>query len=518
LVLVGLLAVWLYVPLTAGVVSSALSLGDEPGSAISGAGYESPLRLLVPWLPGGLSERLASSIQDRGERSGFHFSPGLGFLLAAVAGLCFGFRRAARVVPFVVLFALCASFVPFEGHPFDHLPWFRFSRYPGRATMVFPVLSAVIALQVPPAARWGAAGRVLACALLALFGVETATAYRIIVRDRLEVASARTLTPSAEFFRVMDVVRSTPGSALFEWPFSIGGAGQMGSFHERVGGSSQFAELHGKKLVGGYFGRLSPQMTEPLVSAGWELLFLPDGLGAFAKRQRRDFFESEWRFLERFVAANDFAGLLLYADLLPPSTVASFHERFGPPTATAVVSPGLGRIEFIPKPEVLRARLDPEEGRSIALERPVLPLPRNRSLALGAPEAEPYLLEGWAGKGADFRSIYWLGASLAFQRDDPPTDSVLAVVAGSFLPVEVRLNGGLLGTLPASDLGPSRHELAVPGSSWRPTNRLRFEQRPPGTSADRGQLLRGVQRRAAASAHHFLDLRPEVRVYALEIR
>ena len=508
LALVGILAVWLYLPLTAGVLRDAMSLG-APTLAGSGSGYENPLRLLIPWLPGGFSEHLASSIEDKGERSGFHFSPGLSFLLAALAGLAFGFRRAGQVLPFVILFALCVFFIPSERPLFEYLPWFRFSRYPGRATAVFPVLLSVMALQIPPAQRWRSAGRGMACALLALFGLETVTAYRIIVRDR-EVADNRALDPGPEFFRTMEAVRMTPGEALFEWPFSIGGAGQMGSFHERLGGSSHFAEFHGKKLVGGYFGRLVPEMIAPLLGAGWELLFLPDGIGAFARLQRRDFFDSEWLFLEDFVAANDFAGLLLYTDLLLPSTVASFHERFGPSTATAVLLPGPGRIEFIPKPDVMRARVDPERGRSIALERPVLLLPLGRSMSLGAPEAEPYLQEGWAGKGPDFRAMYGLSASLAFGLEHPPAEYLLSLAAGSVMPVEIRLNGNSLGILPAAGLSPSKYEFLVPASSWQASNELRFEQQPSPASAAQIELLQGNR--------HFLDWRPEVRAYSLEVR
>lgn len=81
----------------------------------------------------------------------------------------------------------------------------------------------------------------------------------------------------------------------------------------------------------------------------------------------------EWDFIRQFFLLNDFAGILLYQDLLPEETVAGFHARFGEPSAETSVRPGPGRIQFIPKKSSWRRLVDRSKGLSLKLSRPVFP-------------------------------------------------------------------------------------------------------------------------------------------------
>ncbi len=115
-------------------------------------------------------------------------------------------------------------------------------------------------------------------------------------------------------------------------------------------------------MLGEYQGRLSAAQIAPYVNAGFPALFDPEEPGfPNAKRQRRCFTESEWTFFRSFVAKNDFAGVNVYPDLLPPGCAEAIYARLGDPVATTVL-PGAGSVAFVPKPEAMRAELDPEGG------------------------------------------------------------------------------------------------------------------------------------------------------------
>ena len=124
---------------------------------------------------------------------------------------------------------------------------------------------------------------------------------------------------------------------------------KMEVFHYRVGSSYQLAEFHRKKVMGLYFGRMEPASLRPMEEAGWPDLFIPTDAHRSQRRQARDFTPREWEFIESFFYEHDYAGILLYCDVLPAATVAGFHTRFGEPAAEMRMNPGLGWMQFIPK-------------------------------------------------------------------------------------------------------------------------------------------------------------------------
>jgi hypothetical protein len=126
--------------------------------------------------------------------------------------------------------------------------------------------------------------------------------------------------------------------------------------------------FHGKKVMGQYFGRLAESQVEPYRRAGWPALFAPEPPGfPDSARQARCFDDDEWRFFRAFFATNDFAGLDVYVDLLPPGCPELIYERLGPPVAeTTIVA--AGRVTFVPKPAAMRLELDAAAGRALVYE------------------------------------------------------------------------------------------------------------------------------------------------------
>jgi len=365
-------AAWVYLPLCGEIVGHAARYPLQ--GADERAQWESPARLLLPFLPGLNPEQVVLGAENRGEPWGFRFSPGLSFVLAAVAALaCAGKRSLLASGPFLLLLVLCVFFDPVRFPTLRVFPWLIHARVPGQATSIFPVLLATIALGLPPVASLRPAVRVGVLLIGGLFAVETATAYRLLTHGRALPSLETVLTPDRELWSLVSAVRATPGEAVFTWPFSIAhDTGTLGVFQKRLGVIEQLAAFHGKKGVGGFFGRVDPSMIEPVQRAGWPELFA--AAEGRPPRMGRDLCEQEWTFLRDFYTANDFCGVLLFTDLIAPETVEGFHLRFGPPSTSAVIlldPTGPGRTEFIPKPVALRRSVDRQKGLTVRL--PVSP-------------------------------------------------------------------------------------------------------------------------------------------------
>ncbi len=415
-------------------------------SSMTDAGWwADPRRLLTPLLPGLDQTAFFARFADNPEGL-FAATPGLAFVLAAAAGLVAGRRRLGAAVPAVLTLLLLLSFHPLHVPLLKVLPWFGFARVTGRFTVAYPALLAVLALSAPRATARSWWARATTAALVALLLVEATTVYRLVAHPR------RYFHPPADFARLTEAIRTAPGEAVFEWPFCLAGGngvgtGQLGVYYATQVGAAGMQVFHGKKLVGSYFGRLHPDQLRPYVAAGWPALFVPaDREVHHRTRQRRDFLPHEWDFVTRFVARNDFAGVLLYPELLVPETVAGFHQRFGPPAAVAD-SP-FGRLEFIVKPVAWQALEDPAAGRQLvfAARAPIL-VPGQR-LLLGTVIGDEYVGPGW-GSGEDrFRATVAKRAVLEFST--PVRDGLVLRCDGQTFQrqrVDFVLNGQLLATV-----------------------------------------------------------------------
>ncbi len=487
-------AAWLYLPLALGVASSAKAF-DFSGIP-SYWQWANPLRLLVPILPGLdpylAGDRLESWFGDNPETWSFTLAPGLALLLLALLGGLSARGRRLPLLPFVALVATLLSFHPVELPILRVLPWFEFARVSGRATVVLPLVFSLFALGLPTGWWRRGRARLVGGALALLFAAEAATAYQRIVRARVEFGGLA-LTP--ELDHLGRTIAAAPGEALFEWPFVLApSSSPLGAYYSRLGGLSQLAILHGKKGMGAYLGRLHPSELARAEAPGWSSLLLTDGSSPLEVRQRRDFTTSEWRFLEEFVRFGDFAGILLYRDLLPEATLRGFHARFGSPAATATFLPEVGVVEFLPKPATWRESIDLERARALRLERPVFPWQPGRRLRLDAPDADDFLFEGWAPRQAP----RWTERSSATVRFDlarrEPLRVRLRVGTWHTQRLRIRLNGHPLGEARLGGDDMYTLEWRLPAAYLEARNALVLEA-PDAVPArgERGDVLVGLR-------------------------
>ncbi len=473
-------ATCLYLPLVWQVYVEAKhnGSGSLPGLSFPVARW----RFFLPILP----NLFCSPVPRPGHVVGqiFTVRPGLFFVGGGLLGFltaCFHKKRWLAVAPFALLTLLiltmdlkCVQFVRV-------LPWLENARAPTRYTLVLPVLLFCMLMQARPSIRRSDLGKIAICLGTCLILVETATAYyRFYLYSNKGV-----FVVDADFQNFMNVVAESPGEAVMEWPFDARGANRIGRrkldvYWPRLTPSMAAQAFHHKKMMGSYFGRLHPEQIEPLLDAGWQWLFLPnDPRPVFSRRQHRDFTAEEWMFVEDFFRLNDFCGVIVYADLLPPETVREFHKRFGAPAASVSIEPS-GELQFIRKPAKWRGDVNVDAGRQLAFRPPLLTTGGQHGVSFCGNEGDGLLKSGWSYAEPTGRWSQGTSAELAFSFsfvDRPKRRLVLDLELHAFRgqPFKVFLNDQ---HIRSEEWPPDRmahFRLDVPGRLLRESNLLRIE-------------------------------------------
>jgi hypothetical protein len=370
LLILGAIATYVYVPVVLQIYRHAQALDF---SGVYGRDwYSHPLRLLIPYLPWwNPVDQAAQWRQWFPAAIETDFDGVVGWFVVswAALGVWQRRRRWPGMVPLGLLLLLCLAYRPLDLPTLQVFPWFGFNRVGGRCTVIYPVVLALLGTGVEPSRwPWRRAG-IVALALLA--SLELWGGYGLV---RSRPASDAVVAVTPEFWDYMATVRSLPGEALLDWPFcAIGGngvgineglcpyAGSDPSLHA-------LRRFHGKKVMGGYLGRLHPSQIAAYQRQGWGQLFRPDPPDPVRSRQQqRCFHDDEWDFFQTFFdpppgvssganpaiatlgPSTDFAALQLHLDQLPAGCAAAFEQRFGPAIATTTLPSG-GRVALIPRP------------------------------------------------------------------------------------------------------------------------------------------------------------------------
>jgi len=468
---VAVAAAWSYLPLALQIVRTAAQY--DFSELENPYRWAAPGRVLVPFLPTVGASTMRELFQDDPESVSFDLRPGATFVLLALLAVVRG-TGVGCFVPFVVLVMAGVFFHPVDLPTLKIFPWFAMARVPGRFTFVLPIVFTLFATSIPAGWWRRPSGRVVAGLVAAFFSIEAATVYAGLLGFRSNLPGTKA---STELLQAMRTIRATPGEALLEWPMSaVPSTQHLGVFHSKLAGAFQLAYLHRKKMIGFYFGRAHPRHWLPLLDVGWSDLLFPNTPNAYdSTQQRRDFTAEEWRFMERFFVANDFAGVLLYADLLPPATLAGFRARFGEPSASAYAYPPLGRIEFIPKRAEWRGLLDREAGARMRFEKAAPALARGTRLHLGAGDGDDYLFGGWAIPASFPRWTVEPEAVLGFTTR-PEGDLRFRARVGAYGPqhVTVRWNGTDVGSFDPPMQDWETFDFFVPANLVAADNRVVF--------------------------------------------
>ncbi|MEZ0484119.1 hypothetical protein [Fibrella aquatica] len=329
-----ILTAWAYVPLCWQISVDALGYTFPESSEMRA--WSHPLRLFIPSLPGvdSFAIHYERFLGDASFESYAQTSPGLYLVILGAIGFWYQRKKWGLWGPVVLMLLLCLLYHPVVVPTLKIFPWFAFNRHGGRASMVYPTLLIMLAIPFPwPKKR---TGRYVLLALLCLMLAEWYHGYYYRSTYPAEV-----LSPSLSTY--LKTVRDTPGRAVFDWPFCIQGAdGMVNSdglcpFYEAQNSINTLRRFHHKAVVGQYVGRMHPDLVKPFLRDGWPKLLAVD----------HEFTKADWDFLDRFLRANQFAGINLYPDLLPPAQTQAVLTRYGPAIAETRHRMA-GRMLFVP--------------------------------------------------------------------------------------------------------------------------------------------------------------------------
>jgi hypothetical protein len=333
-----------YLPFVLEVVrdTAAYPMTDAAGNF-----WASQLHALFPYLPGvHPSSGLVHSIFGTDEGIG-EYAPGFTLLIAAGVGIWLAHKRDMSVVvkPLLVTAILVFAFHPRWCKTLQIFPWFAYYRVAGRGTVVLPVLLALIGISMDDWPR-------LPKRLVVGFAIaEYSTALFLVNQFRPAHLDAAQM----EYFAA---IAKTPGQGILDWPFCIADAHSSAStvirkelcpYYERTATAYAYRRFHTKSTVSIYLSRVHPTQFKDWLDAGWKDMFMPDDpKREHPKKELRCFSDEQWARFDGLYRTSDFAGIQLYADLLPDDCVERFHERYGAPVATSRF-PRFGRVEFIPR-------------------------------------------------------------------------------------------------------------------------------------------------------------------------
>jgi hypothetical protein len=353
LIVISGIAAYLYLPLVIQIGTTAKSFDF---STIKIQSYwTNPLRLLIPFLPIlNPGRNLHRFLHDSPESIGAG-SPGWFLLILGIIGLWQSRRQILIFLPLLIVFLLCLAYHPVLFPTLKIFPWFAFNRVGGRSTIVYSVILCLFALHLQVNWLYSQKKRILAGLLVLLAVIEIGVAYSF--REDYQPAKF-----DKDFYAYMDYVKQQPGEAVLDWPFCIV-LKTLRSYYRYNSGIFALRRFHQKKVMGQYFGRLHPSQGQPYLDAGWDQLFFPD---EHKPRQKRCFNAAEWSFFSEFFKLNDFAGINLYVDRLPPECLPEFYQRFGNPVVKTVL-PDAGEVQFIPKSLELRKQVNPDLGLKLKL-------------------------------------------------------------------------------------------------------------------------------------------------------
>jgi hypothetical protein len=433
----------LYIPLALQIAIEAKRFVDIPSGSMN---WVSPYRLFIPYFPG-FNPGNEFGLNDFPETFGGG-SPGWLLLILGSAGLWQSRKRISIFLPFIIMFLLCIFYKPVEFPTLKIFPWFAFARTGGRFAVLYPIILSIFSLGIVFDDLRKGKGRIILALLVVLASIELFTGYSHQYK--------RTDLPlDKDFFSYMDVVKNTPGEAVLDFPFCIAGgngmAAELGPYYHINCNVFALSRFHEKKVMGQYLGRLHPDQYAPYLLAGWDKLFFPDHPSRFvARRQVRCFNVEEWKFFTDFYRLNDFCGINLYVDMLPPECVAEFYSRFGKPVAETVI-PGPGRVQYIPKPAESRGLVNKEMGKKLVF-RPLLDLSEANLLKYGSPGS--VVIIGMSGifMNPDGRLYRWgIGAksNLYFTLSKPRPLRLIFVIGNPIdgQDIAVEINGARVETI-----------------------------------------------------------------------
>jgi hypothetical protein len=339
--LFALFGATVYVPFVFAIVrdSKAYPMTDAGGTF-----WASPFHVLFPYFPWvHPASKVVKSVFGTDEGIG-EFTPGFTLIFAAAVGLRRALQRksVAALKPLLIMLVLVLAFHPTWSKTLQVFPWFAYHRVAGRATIVLPVLLALIGASSAHWSKWQLR------ALCGLGVVEVLTAAFLVN----EYKPAKLTQAHRAYFAT---VAAMPGKGLLEWPFCIAAGNtvmtrELCPYYDKLATAYANRRFHEKATVSVYLSRIHPLQFKTWLDEGWPQMFMPDDpKREHPTRELRCFSELQWQRFDTLFRSFDFAGLQIYTSLLPAGCVQEFHHRYGEPVASETL-PRVGPVQLFRPP------------------------------------------------------------------------------------------------------------------------------------------------------------------------
>jgi hypothetical protein len=153
---------------------------------------------------------------------------------------------------------------------------------------------------------------------------------------------------ASEFIDHMESVAQAPGEAILDWPFCfMGGNGNGVCAKWELAGAWANRKFHQKKVLGTYFARLPNNSVDFYNRFGLQDLVI--------KQARECLTREELDYLKLFYEYYDFAGMHLYADVIPHDCLLEIVQVFGQPQRI-VPFPNMGPVHYFARDAQSRAK------------------------------------------------------------------------------------------------------------------------------------------------------------------
>lgn len=365
--IIGLIVVfgYLYIPL---VGQLFLEVKKFPEPVAHGNWWVNPFRLLLPIFDEPLPAAYQSLMRDTTEGL-LQGTVGWFVLAFAIVGLVKSFRNKGITVylPLLVLMGLCIFFHSKLLPTLKIFPWFEYARVPGRSTIIYPTIMALMAI---PALEWPQTKfRKGAYIIIMMVGI-----FELQVNYRFQYKN-HNYTFDDSFRMYMKAVKESPGEAVFDYPFCIVGGDGTGAEENLAclfannAHVSTMQRFHQKKTIGHYYGRLNTFQIQDQINLGWGTLMEAETENSHNFQKLKSCLSTfQFEQLQKFIKLNDFSGLNIYTDLLPNAACEKrFIDTFGRPVVESEI-PGLGRAIFIPKPADWFSEVNIEAGKKVSFD------------------------------------------------------------------------------------------------------------------------------------------------------
>ncbi len=361
-----LIVAFLYLPLVLQIYFEANAQNMDNANAPHF--WSHPLRMLLPYFSSisALHNPLGEIFKDMPEGLG---SGSAGWFCLGVGLMGFFMNRKnfwLVFLPLIILLLISTFYHPNKIPTLKIFPWGAYNRVPSRFTSLLPVIFCCFFL--PTDLKKIPYKNIFLFFFTTFFVLELSVVYNYRFAQK-------PYEFDKNFSGYMSHVKAQKGEAVMDFPFCIVGGDGTGlrenlcPIFQKTCNVYAMSRFHGKKVIGGYYSHVPDLAVDEFVAVGINKWVKPDNdsyVEGWKKATKivNVFDEQQLGHFIKYFQYNDFVGINLCVDLIPPKMYEQIVAAVGKPSHTTSF-PGAGRVVFIPKSESWKGLVNPVKAKSM---------------------------------------------------------------------------------------------------------------------------------------------------------